>query len=44
MEVTLAQLDSFTRSVDHTQEYMTSSSYVAMAAQGIYQVNGMAES
>ena len=35
MEVSLAQLDSFTRSVDYTQKCMASSSYVAMAAQGI---------
>ena len=35
MEVSLAQLDSFTRSVDHTQKCTASSSYVAMAAQGI---------
>ena len=35
MEVSLAQLDSFTRSVYHTQKCTASSSYVAMAAQGI---------
>ena len=35
MEVSLAQLDSFTRSVDRTQKCTASSSYIAMAAQGI---------
>ena len=35
MEVSLAQLDSFTRSVDQTQKCTASSSYVAMAAQVI---------
>ena len=35
MEVSLAQLDSFTRSVDHTQKCTASSSYIAMAAQGV---------
>ena len=35
MEVSLAQLDSFTRSVDRTQKCMASSSYIAMAAQGV---------
>ena len=35
MEVSLAQLDSFTRSVDRTQKCTASSSYIAMAAQGV---------
>ena len=35
MEVSLVELDSFTRSVDCTQKYTSSSSYIAMAAQGI---------
>ena len=35
MEVSLAQLDSFTRLVDQTQKCTASSSYVSMAAQGI---------
>ena len=35
MEVSLAQLDSFTRFADHTHKCTTSTRYVAMATQGI---------
>ena len=35
MEVSLAQLDSFTRFADHTHKCTTDASYVAMATQGI---------
>ena len=35
VEVSLAQLDSFTRFADHTHKCTTGTSYVAMAAQGI---------
>ena len=35
MEVSLAQLDSFTRFADHTHKCITDASYVAMATQGI---------
>ena len=35
VEVSLAQLDSFTRFSDHTHKCITDTSYVAMAAQGI---------
>ena len=34
-EVTIAQLDSFTRFADHTHKCMTDASYIAMATQGI---------
>ena len=35
MEVSLAQLDSFTRFADHASKCTTNTSYVAMAAQGV---------
>ena len=35
VEVSLAQLDSFTRFADHTHKCMNNTSYVAMATQGI---------
>ena len=35
VEVSLAQLDSFTRFADHTHKCMTSTGYAAMATQGI---------
>ena len=35
MEVSLAQLDSFTRFADHTHKCTTSTRYVAMASQGV---------
>ena len=35
MEVSLAQLDSFTQFSDHTHKCMAEASYVGMAAQGI---------
>ena len=35
VEVSLAQLDSFTRFADHTHKCMSNTSYVAMATQGI---------
>ena len=35
IEVSLAQLDSFTRFADHTSKCTTNTSYVAMASQGI---------
>ena len=35
VEVSLAQLDSFTRFADHTHKCTNNTSYVALAAQGI---------
>ena len=38
VEVSLAQLDSFTRFADHTHKCATNASYIAMATQGIKQM------